>query len=130
MQLRANTGRTSRVISPRFVWARFARGRFAAALGLALLAASVARATAQDAVAGCRLAETWCVNCHVVGPGSQSGTSTGAPTFPAIAQMGSVSPMSLRVFLQTPHNRMPDLHLSRQEIDDVSTYILGLREKK
>ena len=35
--------------------------------------------------------------------------------------------MALDVFLQTPHHRMPDLHLSRTEIDDVSAYILSLR---
>jgi len=35
--------------------------------------------------------------------------------------------MGLEVFLQTPHGRMPDLHLSRDEIDDVSAYILSLK---
>jgi hypothetical protein len=34
----------------------------------------------------------------------------------------------LRVFLQTPHDRMPDLHLSREEIDDLIAYILSMRE--
>ncbi len=37
--------------------------------------------------------------------------------------------MSLRVFLQSPHARMPDLHLSRDEIADVSAYILSLRSR-
>jgi hypothetical protein len=37
--------------------------------------------------------------------------------------------MSLRAFLQTPHWRMPDLHLTRDEIDDIATYILSLREE-
>ena len=43
--------------------------------------------------------------------------------------MKSTTPLSLRVFLQTPHNRMPDLHLSRTEIDDLIGYILSLRDK-
>jgi hypothetical protein len=34
--------------------------------------------------------------------------------------MKDVSPMSLNVFLQTPHHRMPDLHLSRQEMRSVT----------
>jgi hypothetical protein len=35
--------------------------------------------------------------------------------------------MALRAFLQTPHSRMPDLHMSREEIDNITAYILSLR---
>jgi len=80
-----------------------------------------------DPAAGRRLAETWCSSCHVIGRDVQQGASTGAPPFPAVAAMPSMTPMALRVFLQTPHSRMPDLHLSRQEIDDLSAYIFSLR---
>lgn len=83
---------------------------------------------AGDAAAGQRLAETWCAACHVVGAQQPSGTSNGAPPFAAIAQMKSTTPMALRVFLQTPHGRMPDLHLNHDEIDDIAAYIMGLRQ--
>ena len=102
-------------------------------LALALLSigtaeAQVIRAQVNgDPEEGHRLATAWCSNCHVVDPQAQSGTSTGAPTFSAIAQMKSVTPMGLSVFLQTPHWRMPDLHLSREEKDDLIAYILSLR---
>jgi hypothetical protein len=43
--------------------------------------------------------------------------------------MSSTTPLSLRAFLLTPHARMPDLHLSRDEMDDLAAYILGLRRK-
>ena len=76
-----------------------------------------------------QLAERWCSSCHVLGPASSSGTSNGAPTFAGIARMSSTTPLSLRAFLQTPHARMPDLHLSQDEIDDVAAYILSLRGK-
>ena len=95
-----------------------------------MLGASVGGADAQedgDPGAGRHLAETWCSSCHVIGPASQRGTSSGAPAFAAIAHMKSTTPMSLRVFLQTPHARMPDLHLSRDEIADLAAYILSLR---
>jgi mono/diheme cytochrome c family protein len=88
------------------------------------------RALGQDAgdpAAGHALAQRWCDNCHVVGPEQQRGTSTGAPPFAAIANMKSTTAMGLRVFLQTPHGRMPDLHLTRDEIGDVSAYILSLK---
>jgi hypothetical protein len=38
-----------------------------------------------------------------------------------------VTETSLRVFLRTPHTRMPDFILSRAETDDVISYILSLR---
>jgi mono/diheme cytochrome c family protein len=41
--------------------------------------------------------------------------------------MKTTTEMGLHAFLQTPHQRMPDLHLSREEIDDVAAYILSLR---
>jgi mono/diheme cytochrome c family protein len=41
--------------------------------------------------------------------------------------MPSTTALALRAFLRTPHQRMPDLHLTNQEIDDVSAYILGMR---
>jgi mono/diheme cytochrome c family protein len=81
-----------------------------------------------DVATGRRLSDTWCSSCHLVGPGSTRGVSNGAPTFAAIAQEKSVTLPSLQVFLQTPHANMPDLHLSRAEIDDLAAYILSLRQ--
>jgi mono/diheme cytochrome c family protein len=85
--------------------------------------------TEGDPDAGRKLAQTWCENCHVVAPSQQRGTSTGAPAFTAIAAMKSTTFMGLQAFLQTPHARMPDLHLSRDEIDDVAAYILSLKKQ-
>lgn len=99
-------------------------------LVLGVLAALPGVAHAQvtgDPVAGRTLAETWCSNCHMVSPDQQRGTSTGAPAFAAVAQMKSTTQLGLRAFLQSPHDRMPDLHLSRNETDDVTAYILSLR---
>jgi mono/diheme cytochrome c family protein len=97
-----------------------------------LLVGSFSRLAAQDigdAAAGQQLAETWCSTCHIVTPTPQSGASTGAPTFSAIARTPATTPLSLRVFLQTPHSQMPDLHLSRDEIDNLAGYLLSLRHK-
>lgn len=97
-----------------------------------LLLALALPASAQDigdAAHGRQLAETWCSSCHVVGTATARGTSSGAPPFAAVAAMKSTTPMSLHAFLVTPHANMPDLHLSRDEIDDLSAYILSLRRK-
>lgn len=80
-----------------------------------------------DVAAGRQLAEIWCSTCHVVTSSQSRATSTGAPSFSAIAAQKAMTPMALRAFLQTPHHRMPDLHLSRNEIDDVTAYIHSLR---
>ena len=92
-----------------------------------LLTALAWPAAAQDADAGRQMAETWCSSCHVVTPGQSRGASTGAPSFRDVAGQKAITPMALRAFLQTPHHRMPDLHLTRREIEDVSAYILSLR---
>ncbi len=97
-----------------------------------LLAAGLCPAVAQDdgdVAAGRHLADTWCSSCHVVDPTLQRGTDNGAPAFTAIAGVTSTTPLALRAFLQTPHAQMPDLHLSRDEIDDLTAYILSLRRK-
>lgn len=108
------------------------RNAFLFALIGALLTGPALRVAAQEVgstEAGSRLAARWCSSCHIVGPTAQQGVSNGAPPFEAIAQMSSTTMTSLRVFLMTPHPPMPDLHLSRNEIDDIATYILSLRHR-
>jgi mono/diheme cytochrome c family protein len=73
------------------------------------------------------VAESWCANCHVTGPGARGPVGDAAPPFQAIARMPSTTEMSLRVFLQTPHARMPDYRLSQAELDGVVAYILSLK---
>ncbi len=51
----------------------------------------------------------------------------GAPPFQAVANDPAASEVSLRVFLRSPHENMPDLMLSDEETDNVVTYILSLR---
>jgi mono/diheme cytochrome c family protein len=126
----ANHARSYLPMNP--VTARRSRFVALASLSVCLLTGAVSRLHAQDigdAAAGRQLSETWCSTCHVVSPAPQRGASTGAPTFAAIARMKTTTPLGLRAFLQTPHDRMPDLHLSREEIDDVASYILSLRRR-
>ena len=82
-----------------------------------------------DAAAGRGLAEKWCTSCHVVSPTQDRATSTGAPPFAAIANTNATTATELRPFLQTPHWRMSDLHLTRDEIADITAYILSMRQE-
>lgn len=107
----------------------------AAAMALPLLTAPAASAQtagggpaqAELVAQGRRVAETWCANCHLVAPGARGPAGDAAPPFPAIARMPSTTEMALRVFLQTPHARMPDYRLSTAELDGVVAYILSLK---
>ncbi len=102
----------------------------AALLGVGLLASSHAGAqTFGDAAAGQALARRWCVSCHLVDAGQPTALANGVPTFAGIARMPSTTALSLRVFLQTPHIRMPDFNLTQEEIGDVTAYILTLKRR-
>ena len=79
---------------------------------------------AADPAKGAQLARQWCVHCHVVAATPSPGTiQQGPPAFPAIGMTGD----QMRVFLSRPHGAMPDLALTRSEIDDVTAYIESLR---
>ncbi|MFM8647552.1 MAG: c-type cytochrome [Methylocystis sp.] len=70
------------------------------------------------------IAQRWCAACHVVVP-DQSGAWADAPSFSDIARR-RVDKDALAHFLIDPHPPMPDMHLSRQEIDDIVSYIRSL----
>ena len=85
---------------------------------------------AADAGRGADLARRWCASCHVIGDSSgasqQSSVPQGPPSFLSVARGGS-SPDELRAFLSHPHGAMPDLSLTRIEIDDLIAYLASLR---
>ena len=106
------------------------RGAFLilAAAGAAILAAAPAAAQQPNGNSdrGHALAQTWCSGCHLI-EGRETTARDTVPSFAAIAAMKSTTVLSLEAFLQTPHGRMPDWRLTRQQIDDVVTYIMTLR---
>ena len=79
-----------------------------------------------DAANGERLARQWCANCHVIGGNPPGAVPQGPPSFQAIARSGMMADQ-LRAFLSHPHGAMPDLALTRSEIDDLIGYIETLR---
>ncbi len=102
--------------------------RIVAAAALALVALPAEAQGSGDRFAGHDLAARWCSSCHVVDPGQQRQGSDAVPTFAAIAAMKTTTATSLEVFLATPHARMPDYTLTRDDIANVSAYILSLRK--
>lgn len=94
---------------------------------LALLLVWLMPLTARaDAAAGEQLAKRWCANCHVIdGGGSAATLPQGPPSFHTVA--AHLDPGQLRAFLSHPHAPMPDLALTRAEIDDLAAYIETLK---
>jgi mono/diheme cytochrome c family protein len=82
-----------------------------------------------DVAEGDRLAHTLCTNCHVVETHSPVIRTDRVPSFSWIANQEGLTSTSLQIWLSKSHERMPDLNLTRDEIREVSAYILSLRRK-
>ena len=104
------------------------RAILAASCGALFLLTPLA-ASAQDVGRGERLAKTWCANCHVVDRNPPEASATGVPTFPALAAAQGQTPERLRAAMNPQHSRMPDLQLSKQQQEDLVTYIFSLKPR-
>lgn len=108
------------------IGSRYALAAALLALPALLPASLMATAAYADSAAGERLARQWCANCHVIDVGNPGATvPQGPPTFRMVAQQRSSD--ELRTFLTRPHPPMPDLALTRAEIDDLIAYIETLK---
>lgn len=98
---------------------------------MAAVASQTAAATAQqlpgDAVAGLAYARAICADCHDVEREWDELAAFYGPPFIDVAAMPTTTEMSLRVFLRTPHEDMPNLILSEKDTDNVIAYILSLK---
>lgn len=91
---------------------------------LAGVAVSAPAAFAQDREAGRVVAQRSCSSCHEIDEGRYRNDAV--PSFASIAGKPSTTMTSLNVILSTPHYRIPG-YLTRQEIADVSAYIVSLK---
>ena len=81
-----------------------------------------------DPVAGRAFVRENCSECHAVEREPDEMSAFYGPPFVEIAASPGLTAMRLRDFLRTPHIEMPDFILSEQEIDDIASYILWLRQ--
>ena len=80
---------------------------------------------AGEASAGKDIALKWCSQCHVVDE-SQGSASADVPTFKFIADKYRDEIDALAAFLADPHPPMPNLSLTRREIQDLLAHIGSL----
>ena len=105
--------------------------RIARTLLLAALAASLSQsgATAAASVAaGEKLSQLWCANCHVVSSDQTSG-NPDVPPFSEIADKSDLTAEQIETLLSGTHPVMPDMSLSRAEIDAIVAYIRSLKTR-
>jgi hypothetical protein len=74
-----------------------------------------------------RLAHTLCINCHVVDTKIPTVRTDRVPSFVSIARRPGLTPEYVAVWLSTSHETMKDYTLSRDEIRQLTAYILSLR---
>ncbi len=80
-------------------------------------------ALAADAAKGKTLSERWCATCHVVSRDQGKG-SADAPTFAQISNTRTLA--QIRGALVASHTRMPDMALTRDEVDNLIVYMQTL----
>ena len=94
-------------------------------LALVLITFAAPALSQGDAVVGKQTAESWCGSCHLidgVGPAID-----GAPPFRSIANDPVKTNTYFKTWLTNPHYPMPNVELSRRQIDDLVAYIESLR---
>jgi mono/diheme cytochrome c family protein len=82
-----------------------------------------------DMPGGRQLALDVCAQCHAVAAGESRSPVAAAPSFQAIAKTPGMTSAALAFWLTAhSHPTMPMIVLSREEVRDVSAYILSLRD--
>jgi mono/diheme cytochrome c family protein len=76
---------------------------------------------------GRQTALTLCATCHLVANEQTSPPMDGVHTFEELARDRRVTESRLRGFLNRPYPPMPDPELSRQEIENLLSFILDRR---
>jgi mono/diheme cytochrome c family protein len=81
---------------------------------------SPAVCAAGNADAGRQLVMRSCASCHA------TAVAETVPPFSAIAKTNKERPAWVRSWLMSPHPPMPNIPLSRQQIDDIIAYLSSL----
>jgi mono/diheme cytochrome c family protein len=83
-----------------------------------------------DPKRGLSYAEKACTECHGVQAEDDLSPNLDAPTFRSVANTPGMTYTALSVWFQSPHPSMPNLIIPPEDVANVATYILSLKEKK
>lgn len=73
-------------------------------------------------------ARVLCADCHGVEPDAARSPDPKAPTFEKVAHIKGMTRLALSVWLHSSHPTMPMLKLEPETTEDLSAYIVSLRE--
>jgi mono/diheme cytochrome c family protein len=93
-------------------------------LMLTLPYSAAAQSVEGNPLIGRQVATTLCAPCHQIG----QLRGDGPPSFADVANMPSTTALSLKVFLRSSHNEMPNLIIGDSQADDLIAYILNLKQ--
>jgi mono/diheme cytochrome c family protein len=102
---------------------------FVALLASALTTAGQAQEFG-DARAGQAYAQKVCAECHAVLGSEAASPVARATPFKTVANTPGMTGTAIAVWLRTPHPTMPNLIVARDDLENLVSYILDLREKK
>jgi mono/diheme cytochrome c family protein len=94
-----------------------------------ILLPAAARAQEQgEAKQGLIYAKRVCAECHRVVPEGGLSPNPLAKSFKIIANRSGMSAMAIGVWMQSNHENMPHIVPAPEELNDVITYIVSLKE--
>lgn len=106
------------------------RSFFVAFAVLGLSAGAHAADNVGDPIAGKKIANDLCAQCHDVTGNEKPRSPPGnAPPFISLAQSQDQTPQKLRRKLMLPHGRMVNLIMPGRDTENVISYILSLRKQ-
>jgi cytochrome c len=82
-----------------------------------------------DPASGRRIAEQWCASCHAVEARPERAPVDGVPAFRTVANQPGYQVGYIKAFLTMPHRPMPNLSLSRMDINDLAAYLDQLHDR-
>ena len=97
--------------------------------GLLCVASASEAAGLGNIDAGVKYAKERCAECHNITSRNPVNTASGAPTFYAIANASGSSWTKLSFWMLSSHPKMPGLMIETQDLDNVITYILSLKDQ-
>lgn len=100
------------------------------ALAWGISATAIAQVAEPSARQGRELAIRLCRNCHVVDNAAGQAVPAGTLTFRGMATKPGQTGEQITAVLIQPHAPMPDIQLTRAEIDNIIAYLDALRAEE
>lgn len=82
-----------------------------------------------DVRKGLAYAQTNCTECHEVRRGRFDSPEPDVPSFQDIANAEGMSAIALYPFFLTAHRNMPNIIVPRDDVADLTAYLLSIRKR-